>query len=160
MTDLILRSYREGDWRAMHALDEVCFAEPFRFSRRAMRQFAEAPGALTLLAEQDAQLAGFCIVQIERQPVAREEQQAPIGYVVTLDVAPPWRRKGLARRLMQQIETDAYAAGVRSMELHVFAGNSGALQLYEALGYRHADVAPDFYGKGFDALVYHRLLAP
>ncbi len=46
-----LRSYRPGDWQAMHALDLLCFAPVFQFSRGAMRSFAETPGAVTVLAE-------------------------------------------------------------------------------------------------------------
>ena len=40
-----LRSYRLGDWQAMHALDLICFAPVFQFSRGAMRGFAEKHGA-------------------------------------------------------------------------------------------------------------------
>ena len=35
----------------MHALDLLCFAPVFQFSRGAMRAFAETPGAVTVLAE-------------------------------------------------------------------------------------------------------------
>jgi hypothetical protein len=48
-----LREYRPGDWEAMYALDLVCFEPAFRFSKRAMRGFAEAPGAVTVLAWAD-----------------------------------------------------------------------------------------------------------
>ena len=87
MDSLTLRDYRPGDSEAMYALDLVCFEPPFRFSRAAMRGFAEAVGALTVLAEAQGELAGFCIAQLEKQN----------AYVVTLDVAPTWRRRGLAR---------------------------------------------------------------
>jgi len=151
------------DWRAMHALDVVCFAPPFRFSRRVMRRFAETPGAITLLAEADGQLAGFCIAHIGSKPIQdRQTGSQPIeartAYVVTLDVAPAWRRKGLARRLMQQIESRAQAAGAQSMALHVFPGNVAALKLYEALGYERISVAVGFYGPGLDALLYRKSL--
>jgi [ribosomal protein S18]-alanine N-acetyltransferase len=172
MTDPTLRDYQPDsdseDWRAMHALDVLCFAPPFRFTRSAMRRFAETPGAITLLAESDAQLAGFCIAHIETlrreapqlqsQPIETRQTEARTGYVVTLDVAPAWRRKGLARRLMHQLETRAHAAGAESIALHVFSGNTAALQLYEALGYQRAEIARDFYGPGLDALVYTKPL--
>ena len=80
-----------------------------------MRSFAEAAGAVTVLAEAQGELAGSGIAQLEKQ----------IAYVVTLDVAPGWRRRGLARRLMAELESKAHAAGATAMTLHVFTGNAG-----------------------------------
>jgi len=144
-----LREYRLGDWQAMHALDLVCFKPVFRFSRRAMRGFAEAPGAVTVLAEAEGKLAGFCIAQLEQRT----------GYVVTLDVAPEWRRRGLARRLMAEVESRLLSAGAVRMELHVFPGNAEAIRFYEAIGYTRVRTVEDFYAQGLHALVYRKQLA-
>lgn len=130
----------------MYALDLVCFEPVFRFSRRAMRNFAETPGAVTVLAEAGGELAGFCVVQLEGK----------LGYVVTLDVAPAWRRKGLARRLMEEAEARIRAAGGAGMALHVHTGNVGAMHFYEGIGYGRVGVAKGFYGRGMDALLYRK----
>jgi ribosomal-protein-alanine N-acetyltransferase len=143
---LTLREYRPGDLQALYALDVVCFEPPFRFSRHAMRSFAEAAGAVTVLAEAQGELAGFCIAQLEKQ----------IAYVVTLDVAPGWQRRGLARRLMAELESKAHAAGATAMTLHVFTGNAGAIQFYESIGYGRLGRAEAFYGRGLDALIYRK----
>jgi ribosomal-protein-alanine N-acetyltransferase len=129
MTEPTLRDYRPDstDWQVMHALDLVCFAPPFHFTRSAMRRFAETPGAITLLAEADGLLAGFSIAHLATQPSGTRQPDARTGYIVTLDVAPEWRRKGLARRLMHQIELRAHTAGAHSMALHVFPGNLAAV---------------------------------
>ena len=66
--DVTLREYRAGDLDALYALDVACFAAEFRFSRRAMRRFVEARGAVTLLAEAAGELAGFCVVQRVDEP--------------------------------------------------------------------------------------------
>jgi ribosomal-protein-alanine N-acetyltransferase len=148
-----LRSYRLGDWQAMYALDLICFEPVFQFSRGAMRGFAEAPGAVTVLAEADGsgaqvELAGFCIAQLEHRT----------GYVVTLDVAPEWRRRGLARQLMAEVESRLQSAGAVQMELHVFTGNAEAIRFYEAIGYTQAGVVQDFYAQGLNALLYRKPL--
>jgi len=146
--EVTLREYRDGDIEAMYALDVACFEPVFRFSRRAMRRFAEARGAVTVLAEVEADLAGFCIVQMEER----------VGYVVTLDVAPAWRRRGLARQLMADVEARVLGAGGVGMELHVFAGNVGAVRFYEGTGYERMGMVEGFYGRGLDALVYGKRL--
>ena len=51
MGEVMLREYRAGDAEAMYALDVQCFEPVFQFSRRAMRYFAEARRAVTVLAE-------------------------------------------------------------------------------------------------------------
>lgn len=146
MDQVTLRPYRPGDWEAMYTLDMACFEPVFRFSRGTMRGFAEAPGAITVLAEADRALLGFCVVQMDAQ----------VGYVVTLDVAPAWRRQGLARRMMEDVEAKVRTANGVGMELHVFTENAGAMRFYEAMGYGRVVRAEGFYGRGLDALVYRK----
>jgi ribosomal-protein-alanine N-acetyltransferase len=111
-----------------------------------MRSFAETPGALAVLAEAVGELLGFCLVQIAGK----------VGYVVTLDVAAAWRRRGLARRMMEDLETRVRAGGAIGMSLHVFTGNAGAMRFYESMGYGRAGRVEGFYGRGLDALVYRK----
>jgi [ribosomal protein S18]-alanine N-acetyltransferase len=149
---VVLRGYQPGDLDGLHALDVACFEKPVRFSRRAMRQFAEAKKARVVIAEIDAALVGFCIVHIEQAEVGRAE------YIVTLDVAHRERRRGIARVLLLEAERLAVEAGCAAMALHVFAGNTVAIQFYERLGFIRSRSVPGFYGEGLDAWVYHKVL--
>jgi ribosomal protein S18 acetylase RimI-like enzyme len=81
-----------------------------------------------------------------------------MGYVVTLDVAEGWRRRGLARRLMEEVEARMRAAGARGMELHVSVENAGAIAFYEGMGYGRVGRVKEFYGRGGDAWVYGKKL--
>lgn len=144
MEAVTLREYRPGDWEAMYALDVRCFETPFRFSRKAMRSFAEDPRAVTLLAYSADQLVGFCVVQIEEH----------LAYVVTLDVAQTWRRRGLARRLMAEVEARIHTLEATELALHVYTGNMGAIHFYESIGFNRVGTAEAFYGRELDALIY------
>jgi ribosomal-protein-alanine N-acetyltransferase len=143
---IALRGYRPGDWKAMYALDVVCFEAPFRFGQREMRRLAEERGAVVVLAEAEGELAGFSIAHLEGN----------WAYLVTLDVAPTWRRRGVAARLMGDVEEQARIAGAAGMALHVFNGNPGAIRFYEGMGYGRIGIAEGFYGRGLDALVYRK----
>lgn len=46
-----------------------------------------------------------------------------------------YRRRGYCRQALQVFEKEALTRGCNELALHVFAANSGALRLYEALGY-------------------------
>jgi [ribosomal protein S18]-alanine N-acetyltransferase len=152
---VVLRDYRSSDLEAMFRLDEACFAAEFRFDRQSMRAFAETGNALVMVAEgAGSEVVGFVIVHLERVAARRR------GYVVTLDVAEGSRHKGLAERLMREVEARARAAGARWMELHVFTGNEGAIRFYERLGYVRTGFRHRFYGAaGLNAFVYRRELS-
>ena len=149
-----LREYTESDLETIFALDEVCFEPPFRFSARAMKQFAEARNALTVVAENETgEIAGFCIAHVERAGKGLR------AYVVTLDVAPHYRRHGLAGQMLERIEQQAIEAGCDSIELHVSADNEGAIAFYECEGYERSQLVKSFYGFGRHAFVYQKTLA-
>lgn len=149
-----LREYKSSDLGAIFALDEVCFEAPFRFSARAMQQFAEARNALTIVAENEAtgEIAGFSIAHVERAGKGLR------AYVVTLDVAPRYRRHGLARQMMQYIEQQAAEAGCDAVALHVSVENDGAIAFYETEGYERSHMVKSFYGLGRNAYVYRKVL--
>lgn len=150
---MVLRGYEPGDLDAMHALDCVCFERLFRFSRGAMRRFAEAKKARVVIAAIDSTLAGFCIVHIEQAEHGRA------AYIVTLDVAPDQRRKGVARSLLSEAERLSAEAGCTMMALHVFTGNAEAVKFYESVGFMRSHRVGGFYGGGLDALTYHKAIA-
>ncbi len=145
-----LRMGRASDVPAMYALDLVCFEEPFRFDLKSMRRFAARAGAIVVVAVAARELVGFVIVHLERGRLA---------YVVTLDVAPAFRRMGLARVLMGEVERQSLDAGAERMGLHVYSGNIAAIAFYERLGFERVGVDEGFYGDGLDAWTYLKPLA-
>jgi ribosomal-protein-alanine N-acetyltransferase len=149
---ITLRSYRADDVDAMHALDVICFDRPFRFTHSAMRRFAEAGKARVVIAEESGTLVGFVILHVER------DGKRHIGYIVTLDVAPEHRRRGLAGELMQDAEQEALREGCVAVVLHVSAGNDPAIRFYESHGFIRSHREPDFYSPTRDAWVFHKLL--
>jgi ribosomal-protein-alanine N-acetyltransferase len=136
----------------MHALDVVCFEKPFRFTRGAMRRFAETKKARVVVAEEGDTMVGFVILHIE------EDEEGRTGYIVTLDVAPEQRRRGIAGVLMSEVERQARMDGCAVLVLHVFTGNEAAIRFYTSARYVRSHLGEGFYGAGIDAWVYHKLL--
>ncbi len=149
-----LRPYRVKDLDAMHALDVECFEKSFRFSRNAMRRFAEAPKARVIIAEDEDNdaLVGFVILDIE------DTEEGRFGYIVTLDVSPGHRRRRLAGKLMEEVEREASCEGCAAIVLHVFTGNEPAIRFYIGRGFLRSHGESDFYGRGIDAWVFHKPL--
>jgi len=57
------------------------------------------------------------------------------GFILDLVIHEAFRRQGYAQAAMQALEAHCRQAGLRSLSLHVFAFNRGAVSLYEKLGY-------------------------
>ncbi|MCX7707678.1 MAG: GNAT family N-acetyltransferase [Anaerolineae bacterium] len=57
------------------------------------------------------------------------------GWISAVGVAPPWRRRGIARRLMEALIASAQAIGLRLLTLEVISANEAARQLYRSLGF-------------------------
>ncbi|MDN3295312.1 GNAT family N-acetyltransferase [Streptomyces ficellus] len=72
-----------------------------------------------------------------RRELAPGEEAA---FVYDIEVADDHRGKGYGRALMLLAERIALEGGERRIGLHVFAGNTPALRLYESLGYRTTHV--------------------
>ena len=117
-----------------------------------MHRFAEAANARVTIAEEDDELVGFVILQLE------EVEGGRVGYIVTLDVSPKRRRRGIAGRLMRVAERQAQQEGCSALVLHVFTGNEAAIRFYASLGFVRSHRDGEFYGPKMDAWVFHKLL--
>ena len=67
-----------------------------------------------------------------------------------LAVAPPYRRAGIGRRLLEWLEKCAVVAGIFTVALEVRAGNEEAQLFYERMGYGTLVHLPGYY-QGIEA---------
>ncbi len=74
--------------------------------------------------------------------------------VLSLAVDPPWRRRGVGRRLLDSYLSELRGEGVRRVTLEVRASNGPAQELYRALGMSWEGERRRYYGDGEDALLY------
>lgn len=87
--------------------------------------------AIWLLAEEDGAPVGICLTRINE---AREMFPVPEPCVDLLYVREAYRRRGIARALLEETERRAKAAGYRSLTLAADGYNEGAQRLYERFG--------------------------
>ena len=58
------------------------------------------------------------------------------GFIFDIEIHEEFRGKGYGKQAMQLIEEKARELGLKSINLHVFASNRVARNLYESLGYQ------------------------
>ena len=77
--------------------------------------------------------------------------------ILTLGVAPSWRRRGVGRSLMVAALSEAGLAGARQVFLEVRESNLGARAFYAALGFSESGRRRNYYrDPAEDALVLSR----
>ena len=97
-----------------------------------------------------------------------QEAGAVVGYVgsqsvlgeadmMNLAVHPEYRRLGIARKLVLELIDQLKAKGSHILVLEVRASNSGAIALYESLGFRQVGLRKNYYRKPKeDALILRK----
>lgn len=136
---------RRDDLAAVVDLERRTFAQPW--SANLFLRELRLPFSRILLARTPSQ-AGFELVgyvchwldggAVEIQNVA---------------VAPEWRRRSIARRLLEHVLAQAAHAGAERAALEVRIHNHPAIRLYRTLGFREVGRRRGYYADGEDALL-------
>jgi GNAT superfamily N-acetyltransferase len=135
---------RDSDRRVLYEVIEEAFAE--EWGRRPL-SFEEWERSVFAAESFDPSLC--FLVRAGDEVVAAETcgHRFGMGFVGTIGVRKPWRRKGLGRALLLHGFGELYRRGERRMGLGVDAENpTGATRLYEAVG-MHVAMQADTYEK-------------
>ena len=98
-----------------------------------------------LIAECDGQIIGYASAFL---PSA-----GGVTDLMTIAVNPDFRRQGIAKHLIEELERWAADRGADSMMLEVDIENQNAIALYAKLGYEKLNIRKNYYGYGKDAQI-------
>ncbi len=130
---------------AIAALEKVCFSLPWDLG--SFESELENPLSDWLVALDGETLAGY----VGAQTAGGESD------IMNLAVAPEYRRQGIGRLLMQEMEQALGERKPEAVSLEVRVSNTPAIALYESLGYRQVGLRPKYYFKpAEDALIYRK----
>jgi len=145
-----LRSYEPHDFAALHKLDQACFVAGISYSRTTLRYFLTLAAADCVVAVEGNHIAGFVL----------SEENPPLAHIITLDVAEKMRRNGIGTALLQQLESNLSARGVRSVLLETAIDNEAAVAFWQRHGYRIEATLKRYYLGRIDAYEMRKLLQP
>lgn len=148
-----LRGFQRGDLAGLHQLDGACFSPEIAYSKAELRHFLTHPSCTCWIAERpENKLAGFVLIE-------RAQRNGRLaGHIVTLDVDPGERRRGLGTLLMQTAEEQMKHEGVAVMSLEVAENNAVARRFYRGLGYTMSGRIAKYYGGRVDAEVMEKMI--
>jgi len=148
-----IREVRTEDYPILYALDQACFAPGISWSRAELQYFVKYPGNIALAAEDDqSTLTGFAIGGMHRR------RGKVLGRLITIDVNPSLRRRGIGQALLSEIQGRLLHAGAAALLLEVAVDNLVAQRFYEKYGFVRTGRIPGYYLGRIDALVMEKQL--
>jgi ribosomal-protein-alanine N-acetyltransferase len=146
-------SYRTAiqlDLPVLVSMERVLFADSPWSMGQFKEEFKGVPNSrYFLVATNEAdQIVGYAAVLVVAPGVEAD--------VLTVAVLPEYARQGIATHFMKELETWSQSKQALAMMLEVGVENSGAIALYEKLGYQTIATRKNYYGQGLDAFVMRK----
>jgi ribosomal protein S18 acetylase RimI-like enzyme len=132
---LTLQPAREADLSRVARLHAECFPDD-AWNSSSLATVLAMPGAdgRVCYGEDGAQCG-----------LVLDQCLGPDGEILTLGVAPAWRRHGIARILLQDLIVRARDGGALRLLLEVAADNTAALALYTSFGFARQGIRRHYY---------------
>jgi ribosomal-protein-alanine N-acetyltransferase len=149
MAGVAIRQYEARDFGALHKLDQACFPPGISYSKFSLQYFLSLPAADCLVAEDGKTIAGFILA----------ETNPPLAHIITLDIAPKYRRSGLGSKLLTEMEKHFRYKEVQSVLLETAVDNESGIAFWQHHGYRTEAVLKRYYLGRVDAYEMRKRLA-
>ena len=142
---MIIRAMNSNDVEALAQIERSCFSDPW--SADAFTYELTNPLSCWLVAEDEGEILGY----VGSQAVIDEAD------IMNIAVIPPYRRRGIAKQLLQQLTAELDIKGVKKLSLEVRVSNEAAITLYFMLGFEQVGRRPGYYRKPReDALIMRK----
>ena len=102
-------------------------------------------GTLYYAAELDGRVVG--VIGVYFDPTGETTDFGP-PQIVYMAIEPGYRRRGVARALMNAVEQEVRESGQDRLWLYTDGNSPPLLAFYKRLGFRPISVVPDWFGHG------------
>jgi len=120
-------------------IENQCFDQE-AFTKQQLACLISDYNTIGLTALVNGEIAGFALARVNIR------RNVTFGHILTIDVAPAYRRKGIAQKLLHEIETILRERDIKECRLEVRENNAAALNLYQKLGYTKIGKLEKYYG--------------
>jgi ribosomal-protein-alanine N-acetyltransferase len=124
----------ENDLDTVERIEHSTFVSPWT-RRSFLYELQENQNAVALVAVSDGRICGYIVAWIVTDEL----------HIGTVAVEDSWRRRGIARMLLQEVIHMARTKQCARAFLEVRRSNEAAQKLYDALGFRAYGVRPNYY---------------
>jgi ribosomal-protein-alanine acetyltransferase len=135
----------------LHEIEIECFRDE-AFTKNQIAQLLKEYNCVSLVARVGEIIAGFIIGMMY------VDRKALYAHILTIDVSPAYRRRGIGQMLLQEIEQIFREKGVMASHLEVREDNAAAINLYIKLGYENVGELRNYYGNA-NGIYFKKVLA-
>jgi len=145
--DVKFRAWQQPDLVPIYALEKIAYPDdPWSFEQ--FKEEYAGSSRYYLVAEHEGVIVGYAGIMV----------MGELTDILTLTVAPEFRRRGIARELLKRMIDWARNQKAEAVMLEMRVGNQEAHPLYLASGFRKIALRKDYYGRGVDAIVMRKEL--
>lgn len=123
----------------LYEIETECFEEE-AFTKEQIAYLLTDSNSINFVAKVNGEMVGFIIGK------AYTNRKPAVGRILTIDVSPEHRRKGIGLRLLQKVERVFRNEGVEVCYLEAREDNIAALNLYQMHGYKMVRKLKNYYG--------------
>jgi ribosomal-protein-alanine acetyltransferase len=134
-------------------IEMECFKSE-AFTKQHIAQLLTNQNCISLIAKEEDKIIGFIIGMLNF------EDNILAGRILTIDVSPSHRRRGVGIKLLQELEKIFRNKQVKVSRLEVREDNVAALNLYQKLGYRKVGRLRHYYGDAHGIILEKALAQP
>ena len=117
-------------------LDTLCFTPPLNYSYEELAAYISPPDAILLRQYEGENIIAFCL------------GDASSGEIITLDVHPRHRGKGIGKKLLSAMLDEFRKRDVRQAISQVAIDNLPSIRLHQKLGFEIRCILFDYYPDG------------
>lgn len=146
MQDMIIRNAEVEDAIVLAGLDKLCFSEPWSYES-FKKEIIENDLAIYIVAEIGKQIVGYAGIWLIMDE----------GHITNVAVIPEFRRKGIAKALIEVLINICESENIIAETLEVRASNEPAKNLYAQYGFKEAGIRKGYYEDNHeDAIIMWR----
>jgi ribosomal-protein-alanine acetyltransferase len=123
----------------LYEIEIECFKRE-AFTKRQIAGLLTYYNSVSLIAKVNDEIVGFIMGMLY------VERNLLIGHILTIDVSVAHRQKGIAEKLLEEIEKIFKEKGANMSCLEVKEDNLAALSLYKKSGYKKIAKLKNYYG--------------
>jgi ribosomal-protein-alanine N-acetyltransferase len=135
----------------LYEIDRICFLPGVAYTQAELLFHLRHPDSLTKVVELRDTIVAFVVARVANDLWA---------HLITLDVLPWARRRGIGTSLMKAMHQEFLRRNLTVSVLEVDIGNTGAVKFYQKLHYETVERLRGYYSGSRDAFRMVRILKP
>ncbi len=148
-----IRRFSFPDLKAVREIERISFPHHQASSENYYQNLYQTYPQGFIIAQQGEKIVGYAISQIRNRVPAKR-----VGEIISIAVAPDWRRKGNGRQLMKFLLNDFQKEKIKLVSLHVRENNKVAILFFDKLGFKITKKIKNYYRNDDKAFLMEKIL--